>query len=356
MDKAPRKDRILPKVKYYLQKAQYRRGQFDAVTSIYTRDGRGFAPLDQPEMHYLAGQSFLHQKNYASAISAFIQIPRGNDYYPFALYSLGLAYRGFGDTFAAQQAFHKLIERDPEDHPRLARLIERSSLTLGLMLLEQSRYREAIAVLQELSVQSDFFAQALFGIGWSYMKLEEYVKAIVAFGDLIERRPESQFAQEGRLVKGYCYSKLRAYGKAVDHYRKVLEISSHQISSLTQEMHTLQQGGTDLSLIRASVRLNTVEDRQDLFRAIEKYEELTHLLSSEQSAGPQATQRNTQMKTQFQAFETQFAFILKEMALQTLQERREWFEDLSVHAGIGIAKNLTLEKTEFGGKELILDY
>jgi tetratricopeptide (TPR) repeat protein len=347
-------DRILSEAGYYLQKAQYLQGQYEAVTASYTRMARGAPPAFLPEMHYLAGQSFLHLKDYPKAIAALNQIPKNSKHYPYALYALGLAYLGLGDTYAAQQTFNKLIALDlPPDireASHVARLIEKSLATLGFMFMEQNRYQEAISALGMVSTRSPFFDQALFGIGWSYMKMEEHVKAIVVFKDLTEMLPESSYAYEARVTMGYSYSKLKAYTKAVDNYRNSLEVSSRQINFLTQKMETVKLQGIDLSQAHKPLALESPEEADKIRGIVEKYQDLTRL-SSKDWAQPMGND----LKVGLKDLGRRFSSVFQDLILQSLQRQRERLEELSIQASIGIAKNLVLEKTEFGGEELVFE-
>ena len=350
IQQSPSMDRILPEAWYYMQKAQYHQGQSEAVISAYARIGQRFPPGIQPEMHYIAAQSFLRLKDYPKAIASLNQIPRTSRHYPFALYALGLAYLGFGDTYAAQQAFKKLIDLDPKNDPHVNGLIEKSHVTIGLLFIEQNRYPEALSDLGLLSTRSRFFDQALFGIGWSYMKMEEYVKAIVAFGDLIEMLPESPYAYEARLLRGFCYSKLKAYTKAVSNYREALEISSRQVTLLTQRMETLRQEGVNLNEATRSLRVDLSGGSDKIRETLKGYQELADLIPMDA-----AQTKGNDLKLRLKELEHHFSTTFQELALQDLQRKRERLEDLSIQAGIGIAKNLTLERTEFGGEELVLE-
>lgn len=350
----PGMDRLRSEAGYYLQKTHYLQGQYEVVTDSYARLSREAAPSFLPEIHYMAGQSFLNLKDYSKAIAALNQIPKNSSHYPYALYALGLAYLGVGDTYVAQQAFKKLIDLDlspsPLEAPQMARLTEKSLVTLGLMLFEQNRYQEAISALGMVSTQSPFFDQAVFGIGWSYMKLEEYVKAIVAFKDLAEMRPESSYADEARVMMGYNYSKLKAYTKAVDSYRSSLEASSRQINLLIQKMETIRLQGIDLNQVGRPPGLASPQETDKIWAVVKTYQDITRLSSKEGSPSI-----GNDFKTSLKDLGRRLSSTLQDLTLQSLKNRRGQLEELSIHASIGIAKNLVLEKTEFGGEELILD-
>ncbi|MCI0529371.1 MAG: tetratricopeptide repeat protein, partial [Nitrospira sp.] len=350
----PAMDRILSEAEYTLQKIRYLQGQYEVVTASYARLARGAAPSFLTEIHYMAGQSYLRLKDYPKAIAALNQIPKNSSHYPYALYALGLAYVGIGDTFSAQQAFKKVIDLDlPSSSPeasQMEKLIEKSLVTLGLMLIEQNRYQEAISILGMVSARSPFFDQAVFGIGWSYMKLEEYVKAIVAFKDLTEMFPDSSYTDEARVMMGYNYSKLKAYTKAVDSYRNSLEASSHQINLLIKKTETLRLQGVDLNQINRPSGFVSPQETDKIWGLVKRYQNLTRLSSKDG-----APSIGNDFKTSLKDLGRHLSTILQDLTLQSLKGQRERLEELSIHASIGIAKNLVLEKTEFGGEELIFE-
>ena len=218
------------------------------------------------------------------------------------------------------------------------------------MFIEQNRYQEAISALGMVSTRSPFFDQALFGIGWSYMKLEEHVKAIVVFKDLTEMLPESSYAYEARVTMGYSYSKLKAYTKAVDNYRNSLEVSSRQINLLTQKMETVKLQGIDLNQAHKPLALESPEEADKIRGIVEKYQDLTRL-SSKDWAQPMGND----LKVGLKDLGRRFSSVFQNLILQSLQRQRERLEELSIQASIGIAKNLVLEKTEFGGEELVFE-
>lgn len=351
----PSADDLTPRAWFYLQKARYLQGHYQAVTAAYHKLNRGLPPAMLWEVHYLVGQSFLYQKDYAKAIMALNQVPKGSEHYPYVLYALGLAYLGLGDTYAAQQTYKKLIDldlrADPSDPSTKQKLVEKTRITLGFIYLEQNRHQEAISVLERIPSSSPFFDQALFGIGWSYLRLEEYVKAIVVFRDLTERFPYSPYSYEAGLMTGHSFSKLKAYAKAVDSYRQALKTSSDQISTLTEQMEQLHQKKLDFT--KNTLLLDprySLEESDGLDQALKSYLELTHLITST-SAQVVDARLMSQMKT----LERQLYDTLQRLTLQSLNQQRQRLEDLSIQASIGIAKNLVLEKTDFGGEELVLE-
>ncbi len=331
-----------------IQRAHYRRGAFTEASQVYERLVRRFPHGLQPEMHYLAAQSYLKQKKHGAAIAAFGQIPPNSGFHPYALYGTGLAYLGFGDSYAAQQAFTKLTKPDsilsrPQSPSPLA-LSAKSRVTLGLLFIEQGRYREAIEMLGGVPLDSRDFDLALFGIGWCYMRSEEYTKAIVAFKDLVARYPTSRYGQEAYLWMAYSYSKLKAYPRAVSSYRDALENTSLRIGRLSERIASL--GRAKNQIWGDDGQAGHPQHRE----IAQNFEKVSVLIRDHPTLSG-----DKKLISRLRVLEDGVAALQSRIALGSLLTERERLEDLSIQAGIGIAKNLVLEQTEFGKEELFLE-
>ncbi|MFH0990454.1 MAG: tetratricopeptide repeat protein [bacterium] len=69
---------------------------------------------------------------------------------------------------------------------------------------------------------------ALYGAGWSNLKLNEYNKAIDAFEKLVVQFPNGTFSFDSRLRLGDCYYYLKDYKKASGVYRTVIRLFPKQ--------------------------------------------------------------------------------------------------------------------------------
>jgi hypothetical protein len=115
-------------------------------------------------------------------------------------------------------------------------------------------------------------------------------------------------------------------------------------------MEMLRQKGIDLNPVNRSLGLESPEDSNKILETVERYRELTLLLSRE---WPQPI--GNDLRVGLKDLGHRLSSVLKDLTFQGLQRQRERLEELSIHASIGIAKNLVLEKTEFGGEELVLE-
>ena len=98
---------------------------------------------------------------------------------------------------------------------------------LMLEALKQKDYKKAIALWQDIVTIANYkndkksLAFGYFNFGYSYGKLEKYQKAIDAYKEAIEIKPDFHEAYNSM---GVAYGKLKKYQKAIDAFKKAIEI------------------------------------------------------------------------------------------------------------------------------------
>jgi hypothetical protein len=365
---------------FYLEKAAYESQRFRDAVNAFVRLTPKLRVSLYHEALYLAGNSYLQLKEYERAFTTLNQIPRYSEYYPFGQYSMGLAYLNFGDVYSAVESFRRLASMEVHGDPVLSRLIDKAHLTVGYEFLHQKRYLDAIGQFALVPQTSPLFDQALFGIGWGYFKLEEYVKSAVVFKDLRQRFPDSPYSQEALVALGYAYSRLQAFKLSIDQFRLALDSVTAKAQSLQQQIDAINQpkwtpppsidrypvvSGLS-SQVQLDDLLNHFKEEQTLQVALEQYQTLTHaiamidagLLDLAQMAQSQARwlsgQENKQRfaamragfedaKKQAAALQAVFKKELSQASSVWLQQEQVRLEEASVQASIGIARNLVLD-------------
>jgi tetratricopeptide (TPR) repeat protein len=329
-----------------LEKLYYRKGDYPQALGAFLKIPMSKSlPLPE-EASYLAGNSYLYLKDYLKAIDLFSKIGEGSDYYPFAVYSSGLAYLNLGDAWSSTQLqFQKLIALKPGEDPVLQELINKTRLTLGFIFVDQKRYPEALSVFETIPPQSRYRMQARFGIGKAYMGLEDCVKAIVVFKDLINQAPAQSYALEAHLQIGNCYSKLSAYHRAVDSYQEALKAYSERsesIKKLTQQIQT-----TNLDSWPSLTRERGFPEAVDVYS---DWYQLNKEIGDEVQRGRNAalhkTERGTTpdfkpLQTKMQDVRQDMIKLLRASASHQLSSQLAQIDDLALRANMGIVKNMT---------------
>ncbi|MBI3622128.1 MAG: tetratricopeptide repeat protein [Nitrospirae bacterium] len=365
---------------FYLEKAAYESQRYRDAVNAFNRVTPKLRVSLYHEALYLAGNSFLQLKEFERAFTTLNQIPRYSEFYPFAQYSMGLAYLNFGDVYSAVESFRRLAALDAQGNRTFQQLINKAHLTVGYEFLHQKRYADAIGQFGQVPPTSPLFDQALFGIGWGYFKQEEFVKAAVVFKDLRQRFPNSPYSQEALVALGYAYSRLQAFKLSIDQFRLALDSVTTQAQALQQQIDAIAQpnwippvaidrypvvSGLS-SQVQLDDLLNHFKEEETLQRALEQYQALTRAITlidgglldlsqmaqsqSQWLSGQENKQRFTalragfeEMKKQATGLQTAFKKELGQASSQWLQQSQIRLEEASVQASIGIARNLVLD-------------
>ncbi|MBI3812237.1 MAG: tetratricopeptide repeat protein [Nitrospirae bacterium] len=361
-----RREPIAAEVWFRLEKLYYEKGEYQqALGAYYKIPAKSNLPLRQ-EATYLAGNSYLYLKDYLKTVELLGQIGEGSDFYPFALYSSGLAYLNLGDAWSAtQQKFQSLIASKPGEDPVRQELINKTRVTLGFFFIDQKRYPEAMAVFEAVPVSSRYWTPARFGIGKVYIGTGDCVKAIVVLGDLIEKTPAHPYALEARLQVGSCYSKLSAYRRAVDSYQDALKSYSGRSDDLKKLIQKIQTTNLENWLNKSRTGTSGSDARsasleQDLMiervfpKLMEVYadwfrlnEEVSLQVRQNKDTTISKMDRGTAqdakpLPMQMQEIRRDLIELLRAAMTDQLSSRMEQIDELALRANTGIAKNLTL--------------
>jgi len=365
---------------FYLEKAAYTSHRYRDAVNAFARITPKLRISLYHEALYLAGNSYLQLKEFERAFTTLNQIPRYSEFYPFAQYSMGLAYLNFGDVYSAVESFRRLAALEVQGNAALSRLLDRSHLTVGYEFLHQKRYADSIGQFALVPPGSPLFDQALFGIGWGYFRQEEFVKAAVVFKDLRQRFPNSPYSQEALVALGYAYSRLQAFKLSIDQFRLALDSVTTQAQALQQQIEAVNAPNWTpppsidrypvvsglSSQVQLDDLLNHFKEEQTLQQALEQYQALAHVMAlidsglldlaqmaqsqSQWLSGQENKQRFTVLRAGFEEVRKEAqglqAVFRKELSLasrQWLQQAQVRLEEASVQASIGIARNLVLD-------------
>ena len=105
------------------------------------------------------------------------------------------------DLPRATQAFTDVSTK----HPKSAndrRVIELSQIALGRLYYQQDQFTQSITSYLLIDRKSDLFSEALYEVGWVYVKNKQFDKALRALELLAEADPDSQKTPTVKLLEG----------------------------------------------------------------------------------------------------------------------------------------------------------
>lgn len=382
---ATRDDAMRARAWFQIERIARRDGRHARVLEVYERLGAGLPPELAGEAHTLAGLSALSLRAFPQAADLFRRVARTSPEAPLALYGHAQALAGFGDAFTASELFKRLIQSRSIFDPVRSRVIVHAHAALGLQLIEQGRYDEALAELGQVPADSPAYETALFGVGWALRKADERVKAIAIFQDQLARFPHGTHAHEARLLLAAAYAELRAYTRSVTAYRAALDALTDAMSAVDRRRTGVNAPAWDpLADLQASEPADADPLHRDapFARAVEQYRWLARFESDLQRTldhfppyltaprrgattlggrlhqsvdGSELILRGQDLLVKLDSAKAESRRALVALALDALASEQTRLEDWSVEASLGIARNLVVERDELGSEVLTLE-
>ncbi len=358
-----------------------REGRHRRVLEAHARIGPGLSAELVPEAHTLAGLSALALRAYPEAAGFFRAVPKSSPDAPLAQYGHAQALAGQGDAFTAGGLFAKLGETRSLFDPVQSRVTEYAHAALGLQMVAQGRYAEAITQLVRVPKDHPLSEAAAFAIGWCLRETGEHVKAIWVFEDLLMRAPSGRYAHEARLAVAASYADLRATTRSVASYRAALDALNASNDALDRVREVVQSPtwdpvGHDIDALPVDARRVAEEDPAAV-RALRRHRWLIRfgqvvqrtldqapaLIAKPQGPstlggrlqtvdGAHLINQGRDLLNRLDVVKKGSRDALSALMAQALAREQARIEEWSVAASLGIARNL---RDDVGGEVLSLE-
>ena len=184
-----------------------------------------------PRLVYIHGKTLFFQDKHEAALGSFLAVQPDSPEFIKARYFASAAYMALGRNEDAVNTLVEGLQRKPpvgED----AKVGELAHLTLGRLYYELSRFPESVDSYQAIPRESKYFDQALYEVGWTYVKQKQYEQALRSLDILLLALPDSEFAPEARLVQGNLQLRLGHYDDAADTFEDLLDTFSPVMDEL----------------------------------------------------------------------------------------------------------------------------
>ncbi|MBA3452563.1 MAG: tetratricopeptide repeat protein, partial [Deltaproteobacteria bacterium] len=154
-----------------------------------------------PQVPYVRGKFLFSQGKFDDAIAQFNEVPKGSAWELQAAYFLGTAHVAKKDLPRATEIFTDVTTRKPKTNND-RRVIELSQLALGRVYYERDEPAKSIDSYLLVDRQSDLFPDALYEVGWVYVKGKQFDKALRALELLALSEPTSNKTATVRILEG----------------------------------------------------------------------------------------------------------------------------------------------------------
>jgi tetratricopeptide (TPR) repeat protein len=205
---------------------------------------------DNTEAYYLVGTAHEELREFDQAAVAFkIYLDKNPGNPGDTFYHLGICQLELNQLEDAAVSFEKAIEIDPlntQTISKLADVYQKSGQydkaaetytkltevnpddakyyfnTIIKMYDEAGMPDKAIEATKQMIDLNPQDADAIYNLGYMYVKLKNYDEAINTFKRAIEVRPDFEFAYSNL---GYCYIQQKKYNESIETYKKLVEIN-----------------------------------------------------------------------------------------------------------------------------------
>ncbi|MCD4665722.1 MAG: tetratricopeptide repeat protein, partial [Bacteroidales bacterium] len=234
------KSQEVPEALLGLERAYYFQKKYKQTLTIY------FGILKRAANHrkllnearYLAGQSHYNLRNYDMAINVLKKIDSHSDFYDCALYTTALSYLKKSNVATSVDYFRKITSL-PIISGERRNIVDNGRLTLGMIYYELMSYKAAIDQLSQISTKHEYYQDALLGLGWAYLKINDYENVIKNLNKLIKRFPDSANAEESYFLLGQAHIALGQYDEAITSYSAIVNLypEKHHVPNLMRKVN-----------------------------------------------------------------------------------------------------------------------
>ncbi len=199
---------------YFIGRAYEEQKNFEKAVNAYMR----FAESDpeNPEDVYLKmGLAQMEIKDFSGAIDSLEKAVENNPQEDSIKYKLAQAYQEAEQYEKAENTYKELAEVNPDE----ARVYYN---TIMQMYDKANMPDEAIAAAKDLVDLDPENADAVYNLGYMYVKEERFKEAVDVFKRAIDLRPSFEYAY---MNLGYSYSQLNQFSNAISAFQELVKIT-----------------------------------------------------------------------------------------------------------------------------------
>jgi tetratricopeptide (TPR) repeat protein len=189
---------------------------FYSVYRTYVLSGR--VPANDG-VKYTVAKSFYRQGEWGRAKAMFTELSATSPWFPQARYFTGTILAAEGEFEAALGEFSR-VEAVKGGEPRLTEL---TVLAIGRIHYELGNYRQAVEAYQRVPSSSDYFADQLYELTWTYIKQGSWREAIDSVEIFNVAFPDHPYTVRMKLVEGHLHRKSDQFERALSTYEGVVD-------------------------------------------------------------------------------------------------------------------------------------
>jgi TolA-binding protein len=213
-----------PKFLYGLENLDYIEDKYEDALKNHAFISNLYAESEiSPDADYLAGQIHFKRRNYNAAEQLMSKIEPQSPTYKYAQYTLSIINVENTKIKNAIQNLRAVVEDTTSDLAELL-LQDAANNKLGQLYFEEVDLRKAVEAFDRVPQGSEYGPDAMLGIAWSWIKVNQPEVASRVIDQLIATAPKSPLIPEANLVKGYALMLQKMHREAIGYFEKSIEL------------------------------------------------------------------------------------------------------------------------------------
>ncbi|HRZ79787.1 MAG TPA: tetratricopeptide repeat protein, partial [bacterium] len=217
--------------------ASYHLGEYYVAKKYYAQFLEiGYDISQDQELIYYLGKSLFFDNQIEESKNVFLTQKKDSTFYPQSLYFLGTIQYKKGDSVKALEYFEKVAGmQESEKYYKFQRVYELSILAAARIAFEQNDLSKSVKYYVLLDKKSEHFPEAYYELCWTYIKKEEYERAVDALRLIKYIAPDSIVSPRAEILEGSLLIKLKKYGEAMVIFDSVVK----KYSTIKDELQSI---------------------------------------------------------------------------------------------------------------------
>jgi hypothetical protein len=247
VDEAVRNEAAFRLARIHFQKDQAQ----DALQALERIHGKVPEAI-KDDTEFLRANVYLALGRPADAADVLERLQAARGLKGFAAYNLGIALLQAGRAPEGLRQLDKAGQVEASDRATGA-IRDKSNMLLGKLLERSSDFEHAQRTFDRVRLEGPYSDQALLSSGWADVSAQNYARALVPWGILVQRDETDSAVQEAKLALPYAYSKLQVYGRAAGLYAQALESFGKELQKVDASIRSIREGKFLQALVREEV-------------------------------------------------------------------------------------------------------
>jgi tetratricopeptide (TPR) repeat protein len=238
---------------YRLARIHFQKGQLeDALQALDRIEGKVPEQI-QDDVEFLRANVYMGLERYDDAVATLKRLQGARDLTGFAAYNLGVALLEEGQRQGAETQLEKAGQVNATDESVLA-IRDKSNFVLGTLLTESGKVDDATKFFDRVRLEGPFSNAALLSAGWASANHDNFERAVVPWGLLVQRDPTDPAVQEAKVALPYVYGKLERYGRAAVLYASALDAFTGELKKIDASIASVREGNFLKALLREELK------------------------------------------------------------------------------------------------------